>query len=235
MADRYDDTILRLLPLLLCLLSLAAPTAWAQHYAAPGGGGGAPCTDPAVPCSLALTVASATQTPGSTVFIQLESAANPTASFTGSAAEDLTDALDADVTFDAYLDAAQQGNIPGATVTLEGDAGLLNAARLTLSGLDLLLTGPTTLTMDRNTTIAGPGTLVFTGGDAQTIHMTSAQGGLQHATIEKLKIYKEPETEVSLDEVRGHRERSAGEAEVALGGDDVIGHAAQGEVGGHVG
>ena len=73
MANRYSG-LRAAFTLLLFLTHLSATTAWAQHYAAPGGSGAAPCDNPDHPCPLALAVEEATKAPGRTLFIQLADA-----------------------------------------------------------------------------------------------------------------------------------------------------------------
>ena len=122
MANRYSG-LRAAFTLLLFLIS--ATTAWAQYFAAPGGSGAPPCDNPDHPCLLAFAVREAMNVPGSTIYIQLADAMNPTASFTENEAENLTGiaAINADVIFDTYLDAARL-RIPNAVIILEGDVSL---------------------------------------------------------------------------------------------------------------
>ena len=187
----YQYTGLWIAFTLLLFLANASPTPlWAQHYAAPGGTGTAPCDNPDTPCLLALAVEEATNVPGSTVFIQLADAANPTASFTGNEAEDLTGqaALNAEITFDAYIDATQQGGLDGAVVTIEGDVTLTAEAHVTLEA-DLHLTGEKTLTLASASTIRDPGTLHFSGaGETSLVLDTGHETTPETADLSSLDV-----------------------------------------------
>lgn len=183
-------------PILACTL-LALPlanVAHAQNYAAwPGdflGFGDGVCGDPATPCSIfnAIDDASDGGASGSTIFFRLSNTGGvsffPGGLFGFSA-------LDADVTFDTYVDdGGPTTGVPG-TVVLANALELLQTVELTLApNLELRLQGndDAFLQLHDGTSVAGGGVLSIAGPYRIVLGDPAAPPAFVQTGVEDLRI-----------------------------------------------